>query len=144
MMNIAFFLKPKVSVAFLYSDYTLRQALEKMRHYGYTAIPVISRDGRYAGTVSEGDFLWYFTARIKADEEINKKLIEDVPLVKILKLEAYKPVKVTADIDELLTVAMNQNFVPVTDDLGSFIGIVTRRDIIKHLTDKENQAASAV
>ena len=44
--------------------------------------------------------------------------------------------KITADVDELLTLAMNQNFVPVVDDLGSFIGIVTRRDIIRHLTEK--------
>ena len=29
-----------------------------MRHHGYTAIPVISSDGTYVGTVSEGDFLW--------------------------------------------------------------------------------------
>ena len=56
-MNIAFFLKPKVSVSFLYSDYTIRQALEKMRHCGYSAIPVINRDGRYVGVVSDGDFL---------------------------------------------------------------------------------------
>lgn len=138
-MNIAFFLKPKVSVAFLYSDYTLRQALEKMRHYGYTAIPVINRDGKYVCTVSEGDFLWYFIDCIKSDEEIDKKLIEDLPLTKVLRRDSYKPVKVTADIEELLTVAMNQNFVPVTDDLGSFIGIVTRRDIIKNLTDSDKK-----
>ena len=29
-----------------------------MRHHGYTAIPVINREGKYVGTVSEGDFLW--------------------------------------------------------------------------------------
>jgi CBS domain containing-hemolysin-like protein len=28
--------------------------------------------------------------------------------------------------------AQVQNFVPVTDDLGSFIGIVTRRDILQY------------
>lgn len=142
-MNIAFFLKPKASVAFLYSDYTLRQALEKMRHYGYTAIPVINREGKYISTVSEGDFLWYFLSLIKSDEEINKKLIEDVPLTKILKPHLYKPVKITADMDELLAVALSQNFVPVTDDFDSFIGIVTRRDIIKNLNnpaDKNNCA----
>ena len=57
-MNIAYFLIPKSSVAYLYDDFTFRQGLEKMRHHGYTAIPVITRDGQYVGTVSEGDFLW--------------------------------------------------------------------------------------
>ncbi len=135
-MNIAFFLRPKISVAYLYSDYTVRQSLEKMKHYGYTAIPVINREGRYVGTVSEGDFLWYLTDCFGNQEDINMKKLEETPLSKILRTDLYKPMKVTADVDELLTLAMNQNFVPVVDDLGSFIGIVTRRDIIRHLTDK--------
>ncbi len=136
-MNIAFFLKPKISVAFLYNDYTIRQSLEKMRHYGYSAIPVINREGKYAGTVSEGDFLWYLTDCFDNNEQINLKTLEDVPLAKLLRSSTYKPVKVTADVNELLNLAANQNFVPVVDDLGSFIGIVTRRDIIKHLTEKK-------
>ena len=56
-MNIAYFLLPKSRIAYLYDDFTFRQGLEKMRNRGYTAIPVITRDGRYVGTVSEGDFL---------------------------------------------------------------------------------------
>ena len=56
--NIAYFLLPKSRIAYLYDDFTFRQGLEKMRNRGYTAIPVITRDGRYVGTVSEGDFLW--------------------------------------------------------------------------------------
>ena len=58
-MNIAFFLKPKHEVAFLYEDQSLRQGLEKMKHHGYSAIPVITRESKYIGTVSEGDFLRY-------------------------------------------------------------------------------------
>ena len=58
-VNIAYFLQPKSRIAYLYDDFTFRQGLEKMRNRGYTAIPVITRDGRYAGTVSEGDFLWH-------------------------------------------------------------------------------------
>lgn len=137
-MNIAFFLKPKISVAFLYSDYTVRQALEKMRHYGYTAIPVISREGKYVGTVSEGDFLWYLSDCFSQNTDVNRKLIEETPIAKIIKNDAYSTVKITADVIELVIMAMNQNFVPVTDDLDSFIGIVTRRDIIKYLTEKND------
>lgn len=137
-MNIAFFLRPKISVAYLYSDYTIRQSLEKMRHYGYTAIPVINREGRYVGTVSEGDFLWYLTDCFRNREDMNQKKLEETPLAKLLRTDMYKPMKITANVDELLNLAMNQNFVPVVDDLGSFIGIVTRRDIIKHLTAKSS------
>ena len=58
-MNIAFFLTLKKDVAYVYDDFTIRQALEKMKHHGYTSIPVISRRGKYVNTVTEGDFLWY-------------------------------------------------------------------------------------
>ena len=53
-MNIAGLLLPKSTVAYLYDDFTLRQALEKMRYHGYTLLPVITRDNRYFGTISEG------------------------------------------------------------------------------------------
>ena len=132
-MNIAFFLKPKASVAFLYSDYTIRQALEKMHHYGYTAIPVIHRDGKYAGVVSEGDFLWFLTDLFGENADVNMKTLEETPMSAIINKDAYIAAKITADVNELVNLSLRQNFVPVTDDLDSFIGIVTRRDIISHL-----------
>lgn len=57
--NIVFLLTAKASVAFISSRSTLRQALEKMRYHGYTALPVVADDGTYVGTISEGDFLWH-------------------------------------------------------------------------------------
>ncbi len=58
-MNVLMLLKPKETVKYIYENNTLRQGLEKMRAHSYTAIPVISEDGKYRGTVSEGDFLYY-------------------------------------------------------------------------------------
>ena len=58
-LNIVFLLKQKSQVAYVYEDSTLRQALEKLRTHGYTAIPVISRSGEYVGTISDGDCLWF-------------------------------------------------------------------------------------
>ena len=45
------------------------------------------------------------------------------------------PVAVTTDIEDLLTKAVDQNFVPVIDDKGSFIGIITRRAIMRYCLD---------
>ena len=58
-MNILLFLTPKKDVAYLYDDYSIRQALEKMEHHRYTAIPIINKKGEYVGTLTEGDILWY-------------------------------------------------------------------------------------
>ena len=41
-------------------------------------------------------------------------------------------VHVDCDMEDLLDRAINQNFVPVIDDQDHFIGIVTRKEIIKY------------
>ena len=42
------------------------------------------------------------------------------------------PVRVTTSMHDLVSRASTQNFVPVVDDKDTFIGIVTRRAIIKY------------
>lgn len=39
-------------------------------------------------------------------------------------------------MEDLIMKAMNQNFIPVLDDKKSFIGIITRKDIIKYFYQK--------
>lgn len=142
-MNIAYFLLPKSRVAYLYDDYTFRQGLEKMRHHGYTAIPVITRDGRYAGTVSEGDFLWHLLQNVQDDTQVlTIKEVETLQVRDILGADKYPCVHITVSMDDLLASAMNQNFIPVIDDLGNFIGIVTRKDIIRYFSEKGKGQAS--
>lgn len=137
-VNIAYFLIPKNSVAYLYDDCTFRQGLEKMRHHGYTAIPVISRDGRYVGTVSEGDFLWRLLSEEQSTQvPLSMKDMEQLRIADILQAGTYPSVGITMSMEALLQSAMNQNFIPVVDDLGSFIGIVTRKDIIRYFASQE-------
>ena len=142
-VNIAYFLLPKSRIAYLYDDFTFRQGLEKMRNRGYTAIPVISRDGKYVGTVSEGDFLWQLLSKdCETLTAYSMKDMERLQVRDILRGNSYPPVRITVTMEELLHSAMNQNFIPVVDDLGNFIGIVTRRDIISYLA-KENENSFA-
>lgn len=132
-MNIASFLIPKIETAFLYDNFSLRQGLEKMRHRGYTAIPVVTREDKYVGTVSEGDFLWYLVDDQESElHKINMKSIEDIFIKDVLRVDKNPPVRITSTIEELLTKSMNQNFIPVIDDRDYFIGIITRTDIIKY------------
>lgn len=136
-MNIAYFLTLKKDTAFLYDDYTLRQALEKMRAHGYTRIPVISREGRYIGVVAEGDFLWFMLDR----GGVSMHEAEELKLKEILERKRPRPFKsagITATREELIKLAMDQNFVPVTDDDGGYIGIVTRRNIIKYFVGERS------
>ena len=113
-----------------------------MRYHGYAAIPVISRDGKYVGTVSEGDFLWCLLSdeggrrATRSLKDLEKLRVRD-----ILSEENAPPVGITVSMEELVTSAMNQNFVPVVDDLENFIGIITRKDIIRYFAEQKNPAA---
>ena len=132
-MNIASFLIPKIEIAYLYDNFSLRQGLEKMRHRGYTAIPVVTREDKYVGTVSEGDFLWYLVDDQEAElHKVTMKSIEDILIKDVLRVDKNPPVRITSTIEELLTKSLSQNFIPVIDDRDYFIGIITRTDIIKY------------
>lgn len=125
--NILQMLKPKAMTSYMYDDSTLRQAVEKMKHHGYTAVPVINREGEYVSTISEGDFLWFILKHdIHEMTDMEDYLVKDIPS-KVTCL----PVSVNSTIEDLLVLSMNQNFVPVVDDRAVFIGIVTRKDILQ-------------
>ena len=132
-MNAAFFLTPKSRVAYLEDDDTLRQGLEKMRYHGYTAIPVLTKQGKYVGTLSEGDLLWNLIDIGGASLEE----CEDLRIADILKPDRNPPVRITAQAAELLEQLMTHNFLPVTDDEGAFIGIVTRNRMLEYYKNRK-------
>ena len=131
-MNILFFLTPKEEVAYIYNDFTLRQTLEKMEYHRYSAVPIINRDGEYEGTITEGDLLWF----IKSRYEINIQEAEDMQIMGIPRKMDNEPVNAGCDIEDLIMTSMKQNFVPVIDDNNTFIGIITRKDIIDYCYKK--------
>ena len=127
-MNILFFLTPKSEVAYIFENETLRQTLEKMEHRKFSCIPILSPDGKYTGTISEGDLLW----GLKRLNIIDQKDAEGVPIMAVPRRATYKPVHINSNMEDLLDRAINQNYVPVVDDQGYFIGIITRKAIIKY------------
>ena len=127
-MNIAFFLTPKNEVVCENLEASMRQVMEKMEYHGYTAIPLIDKSGKYVGTLTEGDLLW----KLKNTPELNFKNTETVAVSEIPRRVIHKSVSISADIESLINLAINQNFVPVVDDNGIFIGIIKRSDIINY------------
>lgn len=128
MNNILFFLTPKAMCAFVYDDYTIRQALEKMEAAGYAALPILNKRGEYRGTLTEGDLLW----ALKNMCYMDMRQAEARRIMEISRRKDNIPVRVNTSMQDLVQRASTQNFVPVVDDKDTFIGIVTRRSIIKY------------
>ena len=138
-MNILFYLVPKSEVMYLYDDYSLRQAMEKMEYRKYSAVPIINRAGNYVGTLTEGDILW----ELKDRKLSNLHEAEEIMLRHTNRKRDNEPVNVNCNIEDLVMTSMNQNFVPVIDDNGIFIGIVTRKSIIEYCYKQYKAVSSA-
>ena len=96
-MNVISLLTPKAQVAYLPEDCTIRQGLEKLRAHSFTALPVVAKDGRYVGTVSEGDFL-----RCILDRKDNSlRTQEKLPLVTVMRQGFNPAVSIRVSMAEL-------------------------------------------
>ncbi len=129
MKIAAFYLTPKEEVVWLHEDATIRQAMEKMEYHRYTALPLVNKAGKYAGTLTEGDLLRNF----KHNQELKFKDLYKMRLKDLPKQHYNEPISVNSPIEELIPLAVNQNFIPVVDDQQNFIGIIKRSTIINYL-----------
>ena len=132
-MNILFFLLPKQEIDFAYSDWTLRQTIEKMRAHGYSTIPILDREsGKYVRSITDGDILDSLLEKRIGFEELSQTALASIPSKRDIK-----PVPISADEKDLLSVIIGQNYVPVVDDKGVFIGIVTRKRVLSRFMKDE-------
>jgi CBS domain-containing protein len=136
-MKIAFFLTPKAQVAWVPTTSTVRQAIERMEHHRYTAVPVLTPEGGYHSTLTEGDLLWF----MKQHPHLRFEDTERVHLAEVTRRMTLRPVDIDAEIEQLLALAVDQNFVPVVDGRQAFIGIVRRRSVLEFYRDRMAAAA---
>jgi len=138
VLNVAFFLLPKNDVVYLKTNSTMRQALERMKYHRYAAIPIIDDGGKYVGTLTEDDLLW----KMKNTPGLTLMKTEKLFLSEIVRQTQNTPVSVDTQMESLISRAAQQNFVPVIDDSGIFIGIVRRSELIKYANDYLNTPTS--
>lgn len=144
-MNILRWLTPKSEVDFVHDDASLNKTLRTMQNRNFAAVPIINKNGKYVGTISSGDIL----GCIKENFDLSIKASADFPVRNVKRTKDNKAVSVNATMDEVIALALTENFIPVLDDDENFIGIITRREIInwlyKTLAESKNaQSASDI
>lgn len=130
-MNISFFLKPKSEVFYLFDDCSVEQAIMEMLQNSFTAIPLINRHGHFIGTICEGDLLSIVMKR--APDKL------DIPVGDVPRRFLHRSVRIDAHMEDMVCLVTDQNFVPVIDDRGMFIGIITRHDVIQYMENTIRQ-----
>lgn len=136
-MNLAKLMIPKCSTACLQENSSVRQGLEIMRRHGYTAIPVLNEKGLYMGSVTEGDFLRHIMRVGSTDlKDHERYLVKD-----IFRPDFCEALPINANEEEVISVALNQNYVPIVDGRNCLSGIVTRKAVIQYLSDRNKELA---
>lgn len=129
MKNILNFLTPKQQTFYLESDSTIRQVLEKFDVHKFSVVPIIDENGVYVTTISEGDILRFIKNICNFNQSLSEK-------IKINSIEIYRPYKslyINASMEEVIKLSLDQNFIPLVDDRGVFIGIIKRKEVIEYL-----------
>ena len=127
-MNPAMLLTPKSEVSYLVEDCSVRQGIEKFKAHGFSAVPLVSRDGVYLGTIRDKDFLSY----ILKTGELDLKQMEDIPITELV-FEGFNPaVSIDAEMELLFHEVTERNFIPVVDSRQRFVGIITRKAVLNY------------
>lgn len=129
-MEISAFLLPKDQVAYITSSISMLEAMEQLEQHYYSAIPIIDHEGKYVGTLAEGDLLW----KLKNTPGLSFDNMREVKVSDIQRHVHNESVYIKAQMEDMLTLAADQNFVPVVDSEGIFLGIIRRKDIIEYYT----------
>lgn len=132
MESIMSIFTPKKMTSFLNENVTVRQAIEIFDVHKYAVIPLVDNDGHFVGTLSEGDLLRFLKNKVGYDI----KAAEKVSVKEMERYREYRSLEVSSMWSEFFVLSLDQNFIPVVDDKGIYIGIVTRREIIKFLSNK--------
>ena len=125
-------LTPKIEVGWLYEDFTLRQAYEKLLQWNFSAMPIIDGTGEYKGILFAKDLLKYLEI-LNVD---NVKDMEQYKLTDVNGIYDTTAIKCNTSFEKVVNMLENQNFIPVVDDREKFIGIITRRSLIECLYNK--------
>ena len=131
MKTILSLLTPKQATYFLEDDVTIRQALEKFDAHKFSVVPLLDKEGHYKGTLSEGDLLRFIKNKVNFDIQ----MAEHTSIKDVEHYRSYKALHIDTSILEIFALALDQNFVPLVDDLDHYIGIIKRKEVIKYLSE---------
>ena len=132
-MNILFFLMPKSEVDYVYDDASIFKAMQIFDRHNFFSLPLINKRGRYIGAITTSDLL----GCIKENFDLSVKASADFPVRNVKRIRDYKAVNGgSTSMEEIVSIALEQSFVPVVDDDYNFIGIITRRSIMTWMHER--------
>lgn len=114
------------NVATLSEDNTLEHALLVLTNIGYSRIPVLNKQGQLMGQIS----LDQVVSQMFDIESLNPEKLESMTVGEVMDRQACS-IQMPFNIEKILNQLVDFNFIPVVDKQDVFLGIVTRKEILK-------------
>ncbi|WP_026689365.1 cyclic-di-AMP-binding protein CbpB [Alteribacter aurantiacus] len=116
-------------VAHVQPDNSLEHALLVLVKSGYTAIPVLDTTFKLRGLISKAQIL----DSIIGIEKIEPDRLHKTTVAEVMST-TFACVKKDAPFEKALSYSINNPFICVEDDRGSFLGIITRSKLLGYLS----------
>lgn len=125
LRHVETFLTPADELAIFIDTHNTDHVMLLMISNGYSRVPVLTKDKKYVGTISMSDIFKYQVKHELSDEALAGL---DIGLMVNTKIV---PVNSESTLTELMHRAVDYPFLPIVDDDGTFLGIVTRKSVMK-------------
>lgn len=120
------FMIPADVVANVQESNNLEHALLVLTKIGYAKIPVLDSDGRFKGLLS----LPMITNQMLGLDGIDTSVLGTMTVRDVMERDVAT-IKTPYDVEEVLRLLIDRNFLVVVDEKNHFMGIVTRREVMK-------------
>ncbi|WP_028274744.1 cyclic-di-AMP-binding protein CbpB [Atopococcus tabaci] len=120
------FVTPSDEVAHLRLSHKLDHALLILTNVGFSVIPVLDDDMKFKGLVSMPGVM----RAIMDVEDVNFDKLGDITVESVLE-HHYAAVTYPFELEDVLRLLVHHAFVSVTEPDGTFIGIITRSELLK-------------
>lgn len=120
------FLTPADRLAVLIDTHNMDHAKLLLSHMTYSRVPVVTETNQFVGTIGLTEIVRYQTEHGLSDEELQ---LDIAPIVR----RDVATVTIPYNLTEVMHKLVEEAFLPVLGENGQFLGIVTRKSILKAL-----------
>ena len=118
------FLTPADKLAVIIDSHNMDHAKLLLSHMSFSRVPVVTEDNRFVGTIGLNEIIQYQAENELSDEE----LYQDISLIANRDVAS---VKENYELADILRKRIDESFLPVLGENDEFLGIITRKAILK-------------
>lgn len=120
------FLLPADNVATVLYNHPLTHALLVLSKVGYSKIPVLDSQDHLVGLISLSNVV----EKMMDLTGFNMENLEGLTVADVMEVNV-SCIQVTDELEDMLHLLVDQAFLPLVDDDKCFLGIITRKEILK-------------